>query len=158
MWSIKITSSSFLFLLVFVNSSVCQTPDPDCDGCCSAYHEIDDPRRSTMSVWRPGEPVLCDRWLKWGWYRFTSFAGGKMPETIVPENHCGTHAPIWLRGSHPTREEGNVVREACINTFGWNDGCWESFDMNITNCGNYFVYYLRPPYYCAVAYCAGKRY
>ena len=154
MWSInEISSFSCIIVLVFVNSSVCQAPDH-----CNSYKEINDPRRSTKSVWKQGEPVLCDRGLQWGWYRFTSFAGGKMPETMVPENHCGTHSPIWLRGSHPTIEEGNVVREACINSFDLFDGCWESFDMNITNCGNYFIYYLQPPYYCAVAYCAGERY
>ena len=38
-----------------------------------------------------------------------------MPEVVAPaEYHCGTHDPIWLKDSHPTQADGNVVREACI--------------------------------------------
>ena len=140
-----------LFLL---NSSVCQTPD--CNDCCNSYQEINEPRRSTKSVWQPGQTPLCDRLIRSGWYRFTSFGGTKMPELVAPaEFHCGTHDPIWLKDSHPTQAEGNVVREACINSFGV--ACSDSLYINITNCGLYFVYYLRPPSYCAIAYCAGKK-
>ena len=80
-----------------------------------------------------------------------------MPESVVPEYHCGTHDPVWLKDLHPSYEEGNVARKACINSFGLNDGCFQSFDINIVNCGDYFVYYLRPFSYCAVAYCAGMK-
>jgi len=146
--------NSFL-ILVCVNSIVCQTPD--CNDCCNNYEEINEPRRSTKSVWQPGESPLCDRGIRSGWYRFTSFGGTKMPENVVPEYHCGTHDPIWLKDFHPSYEEGNVARKACINSFGQNDGCFQSFDINIVNCGNYFVYYLRPLSYCAVAYCAGMK-
>ena len=77
-----------------------------------------------------------------------------MPENAVTDFQCGTHDPVWLQGSHPTAEEGNVVRKACISSFG--ESCSESFDINIVKCRDYFVYYLKPFYYCAVAYCAGK--
>jgi len=76
-----------------------------------------------------------------------------MPEKTVPEYHCGTHDAIWLNGSHPTVAEGNVVRQACINSF--DVICEETLAINIKNCGDYYVYYLRPPNHCAVAYCAG---
>jgi len=101
---------------------------------------------------------LCDGGLRSGWYRLTSDAGGKvmMPEKTVPEYHCGTHDPVWLNGSHPTVAEGNVVRQACINSFGFD--CDDTININVKNCGDYFVYYLRPIYYCAVAYCAGEKY
>lgn len=161
MWSTKMNFGGFAFIncfliVIFVNSSVCQVPD--CNGCCSntTYKVINDSRRSTKSVWKKGERALCDRGLKWGWYRFTSFAGNKMPEVKVDANHCGTHAPIWLNGIHPTKKGENVVRQACVNAFNMKDGCWDYFDMNITNCGDYYVYYLRPPNYCSVAYCAGE--
>ena len=130
----------------------------NCNNCCSntTYKEINEPHRSIKSVWQQGQPALCDRGLQSGWYRFTSDVGGMMPEMTVPEYHCGTHDPIWLNGRHPTVAEGNVVRQVCINSFGVD--CDDSFDINVKNCGDYYVYYLRRTRYCAVAYCAGKKY
>ncbi|XP_068720616.1 von Willebrand factor D and EGF domain-containing protein-like [Montipora capricornis] len=119
------------------------------------YKEINEPRRSINSIWKPGQTPLCDRLIPFGWYRFTSFNGTKMPEKApVPDFHCGTHDPVWLKDPHPTMAEGNVARRACISSFG--DTCSSSVTINVTKCaGDYFVYYLRPLYYCATAYCAG---
>ena len=143
-------------ILVFLSTSVYQVETQGCGTCCSntTYTAIDEPRRSKKAVWNVGDEPFCDRSLPWGWYRFTSYTGGKIPEETVPENHCGTHAPIWLNGIHPAREGDNVVRQACVHFFG--DGCFDSFDINITNCGDYFVYYLKTPFYCTIAYCAGE--
>lgn len=151
-------SETFALILVFLSTSVCQTQTQGCGDCCSntTYTAINEPRRSNKAVWKVGETPFCDRGLRWGWYRFTSYTGGQIPDEKVPENHCGTHAPIWLNGTHPKTGGENVVRQACIHFLG--DGCWERFDINITNCGNYFVYYLRPPFYCSVAYCAGEKF
>ena len=149
---------SFFLIAVYLKVCVCQTIN--CTNCCSnaTYTEINEPRRSIKSFWQQGQPYLCDRGLRSGWYRFISDAGGKvmMPETSVPEYHCGTHDPIWLNGSHPTVAEGNVVRQGCISSFGVV--CDDTIDINVTNCGDYYVYYLRPTFYCAVAYCAGEKY
>ena len=149
---------SFFLIAVYLNVCVCQTAT--CNNCCSntTYKEINEPRRSIKSVWQQGQRTLCDRGLRSGWYRFTSDAGGKvmMPEKTVPEYHCGTHDTIWLNGRHPSVTEGNVVRAVCINSFGVD--CDDTFDINIKNCGDYYVYYLKPTFYCAVAYCAGEKY
>ena len=153
---IRLASLSFFLALFFPKPSVCQMPN--CNDCCTNYQNISDPRRSTKSIWKPGETPLCDRGITWGWYRFTSFGGTKMPETVVPEYRCGTHDPVWLKEPHPTVAEGTLVRKACINSFGMNNGCFHTFDISITNCGGYFVYYLGPLRYCAAAYCAGKKY
>ena len=81
-----------------------------------------------------------------------------MPERKVSPNNCGTHAPIWLKDTHPIKKGENVVRKACINVLNIDpDGCFDSLSINITKCpGGYFVYYLKPPWYCSAAYCAGK--
>ena len=144
--------------VVFLSTYVCQTKTQGCGDCCShtTYTAIDEPRRSTKAVWSVGDSPICDRSLRWGWYRFTSYTCGKIPEEIVPENHCETHAPIWLNGGHPTKKGENVVRQACVHFF--DNGCFDSFDINITNCGGYFVYHLRPPPYCVVAFCAGEKF
>ena len=141
-------------LFLSLNSSVCQGPECFRNGCCANHKEINEPRRSIKSVWESGQIPKCDRDITQGWYRFTSFGGTKMPEKEVTDFHCGTHDPVWLQGSHPTIAEGNVARKACISSFG--ESCYESFDINIVNCTDYFVYYLKPLYYCASAYCAGK--
>ena len=122
------------------------------------YTEINNPRRSKKCSWNKGEIALCDRDLPLGWYRFTSFAGGELPEHMVRQDQCGTRAPVWLNGRHPTKKGQNVVRQACVNKLDLNYGCWEFFDINIMNCGDYFVYYLPPPDHCSVAYCAGKQF
>ena len=143
------------WVLVLAFLSSCRCLASNCNNCCNSYTEINEPRRSVKSILKPGQTPLCDRLLSAGWYRFTSFGGTKMPETPVTDYHCGTHEPIWLQGRHPTEREGNVARKACISSFG--NTCRDSTTINIKRCpGNYFVYYLRPLYYCATAYCAGK--
>ena len=154
---IQIISLCCCLIVFFLKLPLCQAAN--CIGCCTSYKVIDDPRRSTKSIWQSGQEALCDRSIQQGWYRFNSqLTGPQMPEKVVKEYHCGTHDPVWLNGKHPTMQEGNVVRKACINSFGMKGGCFDSFDVNIQKCaGNYFVYYLKPLYYCATAYCAGKK-
>ena len=149
----KFSFIKWVLVLVFLNSCICLASN--CNNCCNSYTEINEPRRSVKSILKPGQNPLCDRLLSYGWYRFTSFGGTKMPETPVTDYHCGTHEPIWLKDRHPTELEGNVARTACISSFG--NTCRASTTINVKRCpGDYFVYYLRPLYYCATAYCAGK--
>ena len=148
-----------LMLAVFVSLGQPSAGQPACKECCKKgnYQEIDDPRRSTKNVWKPGQLAVCDRTLPWGWYRFTSYVGGQMPTQVVPENHCGTMAPVWLQGDHPFVNDGIVyTRKACINMMGLKNGCFHSFNIHIRNCGNYYVYYLAPTHGCSIAYCAGR--
>ena len=129
---------------------------PPCVNCCNEYVKIDEPRRSVQSVWKIGQVALCDRVLKWQWYRFTSSVGGQMPTSVVRPHHCGTIAPVWLKGTHP-KSDKVARRTACINFFGLNNGCLQSLTIFIKKCvGDFFVYFLGPTYSCAVAYCAGK--
>ena len=149
-----IVSFCFCLNVFFLKGPLCQAAV--CNGCCTNYMVINDPRRSIKSVWQPGQEPLCDRRIQRGWYRFNDqTTGPQMPESVVQEYHCGTHDPIWLKGRHPSLQEGNVALEACINSFGV---CFRPFFVNVQKCsGNYFVYYLKPLFYCATAYCAGKR-
>ena len=43
-----------------------------------------------------------------------------MPTSCVQQFHCGTHAPIWLNGVHPSIADGEVVRTACVNIPSYN--------------------------------------
>ena len=152
-----------ILVLAFSHSSSGQQV-ATCNNCCKKqnHQEIDNSRRSTQSQWKSGQVALCDRKLTAGWYRFTSFVGGKMPTTKVNKNHCGTKAPIWLdgrTGNHPAGPNDPVVRiKACVNVLERRGGCFFSFYVSVKNCpGNFFLYYLQPTYSCYVAYCAGKR-
>lgn len=151
------TSSLLLNVLVHVTfeRSAAQS---DCNNCCAEgnYKAIDEPRRSIRSIWKRGQKALCDIHLPWGWYRFTSFTGGEMPTSVVSPNHCGTVAPVWIQGTNPSEQDGTVNRKACINFFGLKNGCAQSLNIKVRNCSSYYVYFLRPTYSCAIAYCAGK--
>ena len=143
---------------LFFELSLCQT---DCNGCCdpNTYKVINEPRRSINSIWKQGQTAICDGTLSWGWYRFTSYVGGQMPTSRVNPNHCGTVAPIWLRGQHPSSADLTVTVQACINFFNLSNGCHQPFNVKVRQCSGsppFYVYYLKPTYSCAVAYCAGK--
>ena len=98
--------------------------------------------------------MICDDNLQTGWYRFVNEVGGKMPETKVGRGHCGTIAPIWMRGQHPSNAEGIVDRTACVNVNSQQGGCIP-ISIKVKNCTDFFVYRLVAPYGCYMAYCAG---
>lgn len=45
--------------------------------------------------------LLCQNFAD-DWYRFGDSTAYKMPESCVDIYHCGSKAPIWLNGTHPT--------------------------------------------------------
>lgn len=77
--------------------------DADVDPCDpNAHHVISNqPQRSFnhhLSL-GGGEPPICDRNLRRGWYRFQSPAGGIMPTECPGGNYCGTNMPVWMKGA-----------------------------------------------------------
>ena len=100
--------------------------------------------------------VRCDqRDLAPGWYRFQGAAGDKMPTSCVPMRRCGTHAPGWLSGAHPTVAQGIVPRKVCYH---WSNKCclWSN-NIRIRNCGGFFVYELQKTPVCSLRYCGNKQ-
>ena len=101
----------------------------------------------------------CDSSLVKAWYRFTGLAGSKMADVVVDKYHCGTHAPGYLTGGHPSVAEGAVQRKVC---FHWSSSnCqWFSY-IRVRNCGGFYVYELSKPRACRLRYCgdrgAGKK-
>ena len=131
-----------------------------CNNCCTKgnHIELNNSRRSVQAKCTSGQIPLCDKDLKAGWYRFTSFVGGKMPTKKVDFNHCGTRAPIWLNGNHPSLNDPVVRVKACVTIFERRRGCFFSFYVSVKHCpGNYYVYFLKPTPTCYIAYCAGKK-
>ena len=74
-----------------------------------------------------------------------------MLTSCVPEYRCGTHASGWMNGAHPTVAQGKVTRNVCYNYS--SNCCRASNNIEVVNCGQYYVYKLSPPPYCTLRYC-----
>uniref|UniRef100_A0A672QKQ0 Uncharacterized LOC107595185 n=1 Tax=Sinocyclocheilus grahami TaxID=75366 RepID=A0A672QKQ0_SINGR len=148
-WKLLLTP----FNMHFSNISITAPPvDP-----CYNYNVLDDPWRSTNN--QHSSQIMCDTWVSWnGWYRlFIQGQSVQMPDTCVEEYSCGTHAPLWLDGGHPTVEDGVVTRDVCGH---WNNDCcaFLSNPIKVKACPeDYYVYEFVSPTTCSLAYCADAR-
>ena len=115
---------------------------------CGNYKLLSEANRAM--TYNRSNPLICDGGLS-GWYRFSGQAGNQMPESCVPMRRCGTHAPGWLNGSHPSVADGIVRRKVC---FHWSNRCclWSTY-INVRNCGGFYVYKLNRPPACHLRYC-----
>lgn len=136
----------FLFFNVF--TVVISQDDPCVEG---NYKELNQWERSVANDLRN---EICDNFLPSGWYRPISLAGNTMPtECIQGGFRCGTTSPLWMNGSYPSVGELSNVT-ACASNY--NGGCCiSSYDIQVKNCGDYYVYNLRHTKGCYEAYCFG---
>ena len=56
------------------------------------HYTINDWTRSVAYKLASGQTSRCDNRLTHGWYRFTSKAGGTIPNSCPPANSCGKSA------------------------------------------------------------------
>ena len=120
---------------------------------CSNYDVLDEPWRK-VSIVNDDSDLKCDqRDMSPGWKRFSDSIGGEMPESCPDSvRRCGTQAPGWLNGIHPTVVGQKTRMQVC---FYWQqDGCcqFHAF-VEVTNCGLYYVYNLPAPPICNLVYC-----
>ena len=94
--------------------------------------------------------AFCDDG-KYGWYRFKGRAGTKMAGTCVPAGRCNTKAQGWLEGAHPGVRDGQITRKVCFNYD--SNCCHWSVDIQVRNCGDFFVYLLSGTPDCELRYC-----
>ena len=118
---------------------------------CSSYTTLNTADRAAKST---GNMNKCDRNDLSSipkWYRFSGAAGTMMPTSPVPVRYCGTHAPGWLNGKHPSKNEGAVSRKVC---FHWsNNVCRWNIQITVRNCGSFYVYKLPRTPNCSLRYC-----
>lgn len=68
--------------------------------------------------------------------------GTKMADKCVDVYHCGTNAPGWLYGGHPTKASHQAVWKTVC--FSWAKNCCYFKDhIQVRECGDFFVYHLR---------------
>ena len=123
---------------------------------CHNYQTLstEDRKNTYKSELTVGGEIGCDDNLGPAWFRFQGAAGTQMATSCVDQKSCGTHATGWLNGAHPTVDEGKVTRKACFNYF--SDCCKWSIDVEVRNCGDYYVYYINktpPEHTCHLRYC-----
>ena len=119
------------------------------DGC-KTYTVLSEADRAQGNVLQNN--LRCDRNdLTPGWYRFQGAAGDRMADQCVLTDRCGTWAPGWLSGAHPTVGEGVVVRKVCYH---WHTSCcYYSNNIKVKNCSSFYVYELQKTPYCLLRYC-----
>ncbi|XP_061164836.1 von Willebrand factor D and EGF domain-containing protein-like [Saccostrea echinata] len=124
---------------------------------CLHHGTLLEPHRSSQFQPEPTDHLQCDNGLQAGWYTFDN--NDEMPTSCVTQYHCGTHFPLWMQGSHPSQADGIVHRKACSNIYGSSSQscCDFSLDIQVKNCGSFYVYYLQTVPACAMAYCAGNK-
>ncbi|XP_078592863.1 uncharacterized protein LOC144871361 [Branchiostoma floridae x Branchiostoma japonicum] len=118
----------------------------------SNYIELNEPWRNVQQT-NDGTQNMCDNGFAGEWYRFTGAAGEAMPTQAPPSVHrCGTDAPMWMNGQHPTLADGEVSRQACA-FWGSNTCRWDT-TIQVRACsGGYFVYKLPAAPVCSLVYC-----
>jgi len=76
---------------------------------------------------------------------------GKMPESRVGGNLCGTHLTGYLTGGHPRVQDGVVDRKVCFEYT--SSACQSSSMIKVVNCGHFFIYNLVDTPGCSFRYC-----
>ncbi len=117
---------------------------------CSNYTTIDDPTRNINQ----GQGSNADQsFFNSGprWIRFEGAGGTQIPTSAVAMSHCSTNAAGWYSGTMPSVPDTTVNGTAC---FTWSQGdCAYSNQIQVTNCGSYYVYYLSSPPTGGMRYC-----
>jgi hypothetical protein len=98
--------------------------------------------------------MKCPDWKGAGWYRMNSAAGTRIPEKAPEHHHCNTHWVGWVNGVHPQTKGESKTIQFCFRMR--KNHCEQKTTGKITNCGDYFVYYLEPVEFCRARYCITK--
>lgn len=120
-------------------------PNPE----CSDYVELTDDYRNVSWVY---DYARCDSGLAPGWYRFAAGAGNWGLDYAPGDYSCGTHASGWFNG-HPAGFGETSLQTVCYDWSGDGSDCTWSNDVDVTNCGSFYVYNLVAPPTCSLVYC-----
>ena len=76
-----------------------------------------------------------------------------MASTCVPSGNCDTVVTGWLNSTHPKMTDGIVSGKVCFN---WKSHscCQWSQDIELRDCGRFYVYKLGSTGACPMGFCA----
>ncbi|KAK3753042.1 hypothetical protein QZH41_008768, partial [Actinostola sp. cb2023] len=137
-------------------NKITRSKPPSPSDPCKKYRRLSLRDRSQLVP--RGNVLKCDKRteiINGQWYRFTGAAGTRMPTSKVPTNRCGTHAPGWMVGRHPSKAQGIVGRTVCFHWSG-NQCRWRQ-NIQVRNCGPFYVYRLYKPPACWLRYCGNGK-
>ncbi|XP_078359039.1 oncoprotein-induced transcript 3 protein-like [Oculina patagonica] len=120
---------------------------------CINYSTLNSASRSASHQLPTGSSPSCDNSLPPGWYRFLNPAGDQMASSCssVPSGKCGTVVTGWLSTAHPKMMDGVVSGKVC---FRWGSSCCQwSQDIQLRDCGRFFVYKLGKTIACPMGFC-----
>ncbi|XP_022810391.1 uncharacterized protein LOC111347407, partial [Stylophora pistillata] len=126
---------------------------------CTEYKDLADGTRSASHVIHNQVLAQNDSGIdERTWYRFvdkTTRSPMQLPGSCTEPWACGTQSSGWLRGGHPSMEEGVVLRTVC---FSWNSNCcFAELKAQVRKCYGYYVYKLQPtPSEVKTRYCVEK--
>lgn len=119
---------------------------------CHRYRNLTDADRRYDH--KTTDNAKCDYELD-GWHRFRGAAGTKMVTECPDYKTCGTNFPAWLSEDHPTVTQGRVLKAVCIRKSpGGGHCCDTTVNINVKNCGTFYVYELLPLRDCDFRYCS----
>lgn len=116
---------------------------------CSSATVINDSTRSINA----GAGALCDNTLVSGWFRFTG-AGTIMATSAVSRDTCTTYYGGSYSGKMPSIPGATEVGTLCVMNNGYV--CYTPYSgalISVTNCNNFYVYYLSRIMNCNSRYC-----
>jgi len=117
---------------------------------CSNYTTVTDATRSPDY----NASTSCDDVLFSAtpiWVRFTGSSGTLLASCAIDVDHCGTDAPGWYSGIHPSLAGQVTSGFVCFNYFG--NLCYWTNLILVTNCNGFYVYYLTEPPACNLRFC-----
>jgi len=146
---VKNCGNHFVYRLNALTSSYylryCGSGEVENNYPCKHYKLLTE--RTRIASYRRQVNDQCDRYMN-GWYRFWGNAGSRMLEKCPkvddqPVFYCGAYYHGWLNATNPVPLDGTVNRTMCfsdITTCNCNKSIAKQIQMR--NCGNYFVYKL----------------
>jgi len=120
---------------------------------CTNYKQLSSANRKRTY----GSGYYCDKDSRGGdytgpaWYRVVGSAGSRLTENNPGDSKCSSHATGYLTEGHPSLRGSEKTVKVCFHVNS-NQCRWQS-SVKITNCGDYFVYYLQDTPGCDYRYC-----